>query len=86
MSFTAPEIGSLEYFESLMWGTRGKDGTEPLRLVRLGECTSSHLENIARHLLDRPRVTEEDQYVRACRAILESRKYIHNLPEELFEI
>lgn len=78
------EIGSLEYFESLYWGTRGKDGTEPLRMVRLGECTSDHLEKIALHLIKDQKRSEQSEYVRACRAILRSRKC--KLPEELFEI
>lgn len=84
MEYNGPEMHSLEWYESLMWGTRGKSGTEPLRMVRLGECTSDHLEKIALHLINDQHRSEQAEYVRACRMILESRKY--ELPEELFEI
>ena len=30
----------------LLWGTRGKDGKEPLRYIPLAECEKSHLEAI----------------------------------------
>lgn len=30
--------------EVVEWGTRGKDGTEPLRLVKLKDMTSEHIQ------------------------------------------
>jgi hypothetical protein len=32
--------------ENLIWGTYGKDGTEPLKWVKLIDCTSDHLQAI----------------------------------------
>ena len=84
MEYNGPEMWSLEWCESLQWGTRGKSGNEPLRMVRLGECSSDHLEKIALHLIIDQRRSEQSDYVRACRKILEHRRY--SLPEELFEL
>jgi hypothetical protein len=32
--------------ERLLWGTRGKSGTEPLKYVRLVKCETDHLQSI----------------------------------------
>ena len=34
--------------EDLLWGTYGKNGDQPLRWVRLGDCETAHLEAILR--------------------------------------
>ena len=33
---------------NLQWGTFGKNGDEPMRIVRLGDCSTEHLQAILR--------------------------------------
>lgn len=42
-------VSSFEQAKRLAeWGTYGKNGNEPLRWVRLIDCSTEHLENILR--------------------------------------
>jgi hypothetical protein len=42
-----PDLGSDEViFENIVWGTRGKDGKQPLKYVLLKDCDKEHLKAI----------------------------------------
>ena len=45
---TDEEIDTLKY--CVKWGTYGKGGNEPLKWVRLIDCSSEHLVNIIKNL------------------------------------
>jgi len=78
---------TLEYANKLRWGTRGKSGREPMRMVELGDCDTNHLENIYQHLLEVHHKTPNNEYCRAVKCILDSRKVqCPDLPEDLFTI
>jgi hypothetical protein len=43
----SPDIRSFEWkAENAIWGTRGKDGFQPLTYVMFGDCSVEHLKNI----------------------------------------
>ena len=54
----------------LTWGTYGKSGKEPLKQVRLGGCSTAHLNAILR--TQRLQV-RNPEYAEAIKMILESR-------------
>lgn len=70
------EIEILKYV--VKWGTYGKGGNEPLRMVRLIDCSSENLVNIIEnlHLLggcgNRP-------YFQIIQSILKDRRYEYTL-------
>ena len=75
---TDDEIEKHKY--TVKWGTYGKDGNEPLRWVRLIDCSSEHLVNIIINLHihgychNRP-------YFDIIKTILKNRQY--ELPDSL---
>ena len=76
---------SLEEAKDLTWGTYGKSGKDPLKFVRLDECTTNHLKNIYINLREKHRNGDvTDKYMSGVQLILENRKV--KLPEELFQI
>lgn len=38
--------------ERMLWGTYGKSGKDPFKLVPLVSCTTDHLENILKNIKD----------------------------------
>lgn len=74
---TNEEINILKYV--VKWGTYGKGGNEPLRMVRLIDCSSEHLVNIIKNLhifgycRSRP-------YFQIIQCILKDRQYEYSLP------
>lgn len=56
------------------WGTYGKGGNEPLRYVRLIDCSSEHLVNIIKNL-NSLGCCLNPQYETLIREILKDRKY-----------
>jgi len=75
---------TLEEAKLLKWGTFGKSGKDPRRMVTLDECDSDHLANIAINIKDSGRAEMIPEYLEGIKLILKSRKY--ELPNELFEI
>ena len=76
---------TLEEAKKLRWGTYGKSGKDPLRVVTLDECTTEHLANIRinieiRHLIDE----SEKEYIKAVDLILADRR--EHFDSELFEM
>lgn len=61
----------------LLWGTRGKDGKQQLKYVRLVTCETDHLENILKELVWRKNGSEVRQiYIDVIEDILSDRKFV----------
>jgi hypothetical protein len=69
--FSVTQNDSFEFLkEKFLWGTRGKDGNESFKWVRLQECNSSHLKAILRTQDQINLMTES-----VIKSILAERKY-----------
>jgi len=62
---------TLDEAKQLTWGTYGKSGREPLKQVKLGGCSTAHLNAI---LKTQNLQRRNPPYVVAINMILESRK------------
>jgi len=78
------ETITLEQAKKLEWGTYGKTGKELLRTVKLDECSSNHLTNIAINIKNSGRALSIPHYLEGITLILNERE--HQLPDELFTI
>lgn len=72
------EINEWKYI--VKWGTYGKNGDEPLRYVRLIDCSSEHLENIIKNL-NIFGFCHNRTYEEIAKAILRDRKHEKEEPK-----
>jgi hypothetical protein len=73
---TDDEIEKYKY--TVKWGTYGKGGNEPLRWVRLIDCSSEHLVNIINNLHIHS-YCHNRPYFDIIKTILKNRQYEYTL-------
>lgn len=67
-----------KYKYTVKWGTYGKNGNEPLRWVRLIDCSSEHLVNIIKNLHIHG-CCHNHPYFEIIKTILKNRQYEYTL-------
>lgn len=80
---TLPYEKDVDSFEeavaTAVWGTYGKSGDQPLKFVKLCECTTDHLNAIIR-----TQARIDPLYIKIIQHVLDKRK--NPLGDELFEL
>ncbi len=70
----------------LMWGTYGKSGKDPLKVIKLDDCDIQHLKNICINLEERD---DDDKtvlkYIEAVKLIIKNR-LVFSGDENLFKM
>ena len=69
VSQSSPYKETLKGYKNLRWGTYGKDACHELRWVKLGDCSTGHLQAILR-----TQWQIDALYKRAIKAILHERQ------------
>jgi len=69
-----PDTSSFEWeVENAVWGTRGKDGDQPLSYILLKDADTEHLQNILSYKVTPDKQTKQDRYVKIIEHILKER-------------